>query len=353
MIHPYALLSDQHAHNWSVFATTGSDGVNSRLRKLCNEMERAATELKAAGGSLMVFAGDLFHERGKIDPEVFNPVHDTIAEILNGGVEIIAIPGNHDLKGRETTKLGNAMQSLGKLPGFRVITAPAKVTVAGCDLLLVPWMSSTFVLKALLDSNLVADSNTDLILHAGIDGVLPGMPDHGLSSAYLAGLGFRRVFAGHYHHHKVMENGKVVSIGAMEHQTWRDVGSKAGFLLVYPDRIDYRASHSPEFVEITGDTKEEDIPLLVDGNYVRIRGRKITNAEVDVLRGSLRDMGAVGTTIEVLPEEIAPRTGSVKASTISLESSVDSYVDSLSLPTADQVKSLANDILTGVKSVAA
>ena len=48
----------------------------------------------------------------------------------------------------------------------------------------------------------------------------------------LAKLGFRRVFAGHYHHHCSFEDGKVWSIGATTHQTASDIGTKAGFLLV-------------------------------------------------------------------------------------------------------------------------
>jgi len=41
----------------------------------------------------MIIAGDLFHTRGIIDPEVLNPLRDTITKILALGMEVNAIPG--------------------------------------------------------------------------------------------------------------------------------------------------------------------------------------------------------------------------------------------------------------------
>jgi len=353
---PYALLSDQHAHGWSAFATIGPNGVNTRLQWILDEMARAATELLAAGGDTMIFAGDLFHERGKIDPEVFNPVHDTIRNILSRGVQIIAIPGNHDLKGKNTTKLGNAMQSLGALEGFTMLTQPAFYEISRSRLwnaALVPWFNDLVDLRKAINEFGGDRSNADLIIHAGIDGVLPGMPDHGLTAKELAGYGFKRVFAGHYHHHKAMEGDKVFSIGALTHQSWRDIGSKAGFLLVYPDRVDYRASRAPSFIEIDSSVPEEEIPLLVEGNYARIRGRKLSGAKVNELREELTSHGAIGSLIEVLPEEVVARDGSVKTTGATLETSVESFIDGMSVDHAADVKRHALEVLASVRSVAA
>ena len=59
----YVQLSDLHFHNWSAFAKTNDDGVNSRLRIILNETIRAAhklKELRKAKGGTMVLGGDLF-----------------------------------------------------------------------------------------------------------------------------------------------------------------------------------------------------------------------------------------------------------------------------------------------------
>mgnify|MGYP002737179058 CR=1 FL=1 len=352
----YAILSDQHAHKWSQFATTDADGVNSRLRFMLCEMERAADELLAARGKHMVFAGDLFHVRGSIDPEVFNPVWDTIVRILNRGVRIYAIPGNHDLSTRDTTVLGNAIQTLSRLENFHVITEPAATILSGMKVALVPWYSKIEDLKKAL-GQLMDDIETsdpvglyDLVMHAGISGVLPNL-DHGLSAEEVAGWGFKRVFAGHYHNHKIMEDGKVVSIGALTHQTFSDVGTKAGFLLVDNANVSYRASRAPSFVDIDPDTDEEEIPLRADGNFVRVRGFKLTDKEVNVMRQGLLDMGARGVTIQVAREVSTARSTST-AKGMSLEASVSDYVDKLGLADTTAIRQGCEEILSHIRSVA-
>jgi DNA repair exonuclease SbcCD nuclease subunit len=351
MSKPWLLLSDLHCHQWSAFSTTLPDGMNSRLAMIIAEIERAAQELKAAGGDLIVLAGDLFHTRGSIAPEVFNPVYETFRRLCEDDFGILAIPGNHDLAGKETTELGNAMQSLGALDCFTVITEPR--LLPGIGLAFIPWCSSYADLRkkadALATSYDVRD--VDLIIHAGVNGVLMGMPDHGLDSAEVASWGYRRVFCGHYHNHKVMEDGKVVSIGALTHQTWSDVGTKAGFLLVTDESVAYRATQAPAFVDIDADTEEEDIPLLVDGNFVRIRGLKLTDLEVNQMRAEFERLGAKGIVFQTAKVSVSARTGSatpVKART--LTDSVMAYVDKEVSDHKHAVAKACEDILAAVTS---
>src|SRR5690349_9573673 len=120
----YGISSDQHCHDWSQFATVDADGVNSRLRIILDELERSAAAVLASGGDTLYLAGDLFHVRGKIDPEVLNPTIECFKRICATGVKVYAITGNHDLKGKNSTKLGNAMQSLDELDGFTAVTEP-------------------------------------------------------------------------------------------------------------------------------------------------------------------------------------------------------------------------------------
>lgn len=355
MSRPYAILSDIHAHSWSMFAKTNEDGVNSRLQIIIDEIDRAATELDRLGGHEIILAGDLFHVRGSIDPEVFNPVHAKIQKLCEEGFHFRAIPGNHDLKGKETTELGNAIQTLGALEGFQVISAASFVPLCDEGVMMLPWCSKTEDLKAKavkLAATKGGVSTIDLIIHAGIDGVLPGLPDHGLTAEEIASWGFRRVFAGHYHNHKVLEGGKVISIGATTHQTFGDVGTKAGFLLVWPDRIEYRASHAPQFVDLTADTDPDEIPLLVDGNYVRVRGLKMTDVEVNQMREELVKMGAKGTSFQVAREVTTARTGGKPAKAKRLEELVAAYIDASESPHIAAAKAMAEDILTAVRAPA-
>ena len=348
----YALLSDQHGHKWSQFATTDADGVNSRLRFMLSEMERAADELLAAGGTHMVFAGDLFHVRGSIDPEVFNPVWDCIVRILNRGIRICAIPGNHDLASRDTRELSSAIQALSQLKYFYVFNSPEIVNVGKQRVAMVPWCSKLDDLRLAVNMLSVAEdpADVDLVIHAGIEGVITGL-DHGLTASEVAGWGFKRVFAGHYHNHKLLEDGKVISIGALTHQTFSDVGTKAGFLLVDPKTVAYRASRAPQFVDIDLNTDEEEIPLRADGNFVRVRGFKLTDKEVGTMRQGLLDMGARGVTIQVAREAPTARSSSA-AKGMSLDDSVAGFIDTMGAADPAAIRGACGAILAKVRSLA-
>jgi len=348
MLNPRCVVSDMHFHGWSQFAKPSADGINSRLRIAIDELERAADTLLKAGGTRMIIAGDTFHVRGSIDPEVFNPVHEAFCRILARGVSIEAIVGNHDLKGKETTELGNAIQTLGALEGFTVIT---EICVRQ-GIVFVPWISSADGVRAAVDaiaSSLTSTGDFDLILHTGINGVLIDVPDHGLSIEEIAKWGFKRVMSGHYHHHKYLENG-IYSIGALVPQTWSDVAAKAGFLIVDDESVRWNASRAPSFVDIDENTDPEEIPLIVDGNYVRIRGLKMTNEQIKQMGEELRAMGAAGVSFQVAREVISARTGSAPAKITSLEASIAKYInDTIGDPA---VIDACREIMTAVTTVA-
>lgn len=322
----YAVSSDQHAHEWSAFATTNADGVNSRLAIILGEVERAARELLAAGGNTLFLAGDLFHVRGKIDPEVLNPTIDTFKRILGMGVRVHAIAGNHDLKGKHANKLGNAMQSLDELPGFNAITTPTLVKLyengqPDTEIMMIPWIEDLDELRSIATNHVM--SSRDLIIHAPLNGVIKGLPDHGLDPVEVKAWGYRRVFIGHYHHHQEPQPG-VFSIGATTHQTWSDPGTRAGFLLVDDTAVDFRESMAPQFVNID-DVADID-PVTVAGNYVRLRFKDADADTLSAAREALKDAGALAWVDHSSKKREVTRGKSSSTANVTLEVSVASYV---------------------------
>lgn len=335
----YVVISDIHAHRWSLFSEVGKNGVNTRLQIILDEMLRAAQTLIDQGGQHMIIAGDIFHVRGSIDPEVLNPVQQTIRAIMDMGVRIFAIPGNHDLSSKETTSLGSSVQTLSEtfseLGGFYVENEPAFDSIA--KFAFVPWISNTETLLKEIDQ--LGDrmhragedvQHFDLFIHAGIDDVLPNMPAHGLTASKLADLGFGRVFAGHYHNHKDLGHG-VYSIGATTHQTWGDVGSRAGFLMVDDKSVAFHDSRAPKFIDVSG-MSEEDMVLTVPGNYVRFRGEAMTLDQIRELREFLSDNDAKGVSIQVTRSVVNARKSGGSGAT--MLSSIEAYIDDASSFTA-------------------
>lgn len=318
---PYVLVSDVHCHNWSQFAKVGEDGVNTRLRIILDELKRAAETVLAAGGDSMRVAGDLFHVRGKIEPSVFNPTYDTFREITEMGVHVEIIPGNHDLEGANAERLGNAMQQLEQIDGVQVAVEPLNDN-AVCML---PWIEDLDELREIAKK--FADGR-DLIIHAPLNGVIKGIPDLGLDPDEVAAWGFKRVFIGHYHNHKQF-NGGVYSVGATTHQTWSDPGTKAGFLMVYEDRVEHIDSEAPKFINI--DKMSELNPHnigKVAGNYVRLRFVDAEESDVKAAKVKLENGNAAGWVDHSSKKRPTIRANGASGKNLTVEASVANFAES-------------------------
>ncbi|MCY1202263.1 hypothetical protein D9M72_137470 [compost metagenome] len=367
----YALMADLHMHQWSAFASMNPDGVNNRLRGLLDEIGRACKELLQANDTdtnpTVIMAGDVFHVRGSVNPVVLNSLIDCLAACHKQyGTRFVIIPGNHDLAGRDSERLGSAVTALEC--DYVTVTADT-LTLAEHRVAMIPWHESIESLKAEIlrvRDELVGSTTEgsvadwDLVLHAPIDGVIDGLPSHGLDPAWLSETGFRRVYSGHYHNHKVFPAGlavtEVVSIGALAHHTWSDVGTKAGFLLVDEDKMTWRKSHLPQFVDLSQLVAFDpnDVPLLVDGNYVRVRVEADKSKEVETARKELMDMGAMAVLVQAMPKAAAVRAGATVATVnagASLEASVSEFIKGMTgLADSIRVATAAMDVLASVET---
>lgn len=354
---PYALISDVHLHSWSAFAEVGRDGVNSRLQIILDEVIRAARALADRGGRHIFCAGDLFHVRGHIAPSVLNPALDVFESLIRDGFKVAVIPGNHDLEGRESARLSNAVTALEKV-GVVVANESAVLPLDGKGVALIPWQPTVDELKECLgvlseqaEKAGYTAASLDVIIHAPVDGVLIGIPSHGLTAEMLAGYGFGRVFAGHYHNHVDFGNG-VYSVGATTHQTWSDVGTRAGFLLVGPDGVEFNPSLAPCFVDLTEDSLEGDLATFVEGHYVRARIEIDAESHVAELRERLLKQGAKGVVVYPIKKSaVVSRTGATVAAGASLSQSIFEFIREKGYSNPEMLGALCEEILVQAGSV--
>lgn len=322
---PYLLWSDSHFHNWSAFASETEEGLNSRLAIQLSEARRAYTMLKNEGGDTAIHAGDLFHVRGNLKPSVLNAVNDFFRDMADEGFETAILSGNHDLETNVSKSLTSAVSAVrrkGVEPVNYVATFPETRTI------MVPWHPGTVELMETLEGIMGSFPDYrqyDLIIHAPVNDVLINIPNTGLNAETLGGLGFKRVFAGHYHNHKSFCDGKVYSIGALCHQTWGDVESQAGFMLVWPDKVKFVASSAPQFVRLPVGADDEDM-LICDGNYVRADIEDPTPARMEELRKYVMSHGAAGCTVRAIVKSKSVREkGSTVTAMDSLGESIYKY----------------------------
>lgn len=349
----YTLCADLHLHNWAQFSRPDERGINTRLTSTL-DVFRDACALAAANCSKRVYiAGDVFHERGWINPSVLNPtlqVFDDVTKTYE--LEVRILPGNHDLASRECDWLGSSIVALGELDRVTITHEP---TVFDDDrVVLVPWVERheklALVIQQQVDDLLRAGlkpGDYDLILHTGVEGVLSGV--HGWQANELEAYGFRNVFTGHYHHHCALGTKKsVVSIGALTHQTWSDVDTLAGWLDVEDDSYSFIESQAPKFMDF--DTSSTDLTPYA-GNYVRVRGLTLEQAEIRAMRDAIMDAGALGVSMEVAAKSnVIPRSGAIVGKSITLESSVAAFVQATEVDRTAAVHAAAINVLAQAKA---
>ncbi|BBI61764.1 hypothetical protein HSBAA_30700 [Vreelandella sulfidaeris] len=170
----------------------------------------------------------------------------------------------------------------------------------------------------------------------------------------LACFGFKNVFVGHYHNFKRVRPG-VFSVGALTHQNWGDVNSKAGYLIVQDkgtvSDVQHFETDAPKFIDM--EDIEVDDADRVAGNYVRARIEIDEDKEVVAYRELLVDeLGAAAALIlPVRKEKAVTRKGAAKTSLDRLEDSVTHFISASSSIDADLKADVNAAVLTTLAEV--
>ena len=359
----YGLCADAHFHNWSLFSSQDDQGVNTRLKGMLKEFRRLCEATKKAGGKRVYVAGDVFHVRGTLKTSVLNPV---VAEFITCAdefdLQIRIMAGNHDLEGAEVTFAGNATVQLAHSTCEdepEVSTVPCRWFYDDDMVAVVPWQNTREgminavdeIIKEIKDGG-HDPKDVDLLLHTGINGVIIGMPDHGWAPEELADFGFKRVFSGHYHQHKVFDlpDCQVVSIGALTHQTWGDVGTTAGWIIVDEDDFEQIEAKTPKFMDLHEDYEIDDYA----GNYVRVRGIELEEKDIRELKDALYEAGAKGVVIHaVAKSKVTTRNGKSAGKAVKMEESINDWITSneeIEEKSRQDVSKLALEVLTEARA---
>lgn len=342
------IISDTHFHNWTAFVT--NNGMfNSRLLAQIEAFEQAVNHaIEEAGGPenlLVCHGGDMFHTRGSVPTSVLNMVSLVIKRYVTDGVRFLVIPGNHDLESKDIESLHQASQFF-LSHGQNGVDCRGLIYEPESNTLMLAWMSDQEkMLKSvgLWWGTVVDDKEKiDLFLHAPLNNVIPGLPNHGIDPAELAKFGFRNVFVGHYHNHKVFP-GNVVSIGALMHQSFGDVGSKAGYIIqeiATGDWQHFETTH-PRFIDLDDDLLKTDdslLELITAGNFIRVKTAESDELKIAGIRNRVEHpLGAKACTIIARPAPTAGTTrtvgsmGIATAGSVKLEEAVSSFIKGLSL----------------------
>lgn len=299
--YPYLIISDIHLHNWSTFANIDANGINDRLQVILDAIKEAAYELRSVGGSDVVITGDLFHTRGSVKPSVLNPAVDLFKLLAGEGFTFHFIAGNHDLEGKESDRLGNAASSLGLIDGFNIYDT---ITLVDDKFLFIPWIEKAENVYLAAKNITSKKRNLTIFCHVGLSGVVPSIIGNVLNPDDILKLEIDKLFAGHFHNH-VNFHDKIFSVGALTHQTWRDVNSVAGYLIVYEDKVVQKETKAPKFM-LYDDT------ATIKNNYVKIKNLVLTDEEAADLVQKIKKDGCLAVLDQSERPTVVSRDFSVK-----------------------------------------
>ncbi|QSV17139.1 metallophosphoesterase family protein [Photobacterium ganghwense] len=349
----FGIISDTHYHAFTQFAKTSAAGENSRLAEQLSATIEAAKLMKKAGCDRLYHAGDMFHVRGNVSPLVLNRVIECYSKIINEvGLEVRILAGNHDLETKESVFYASTSSALQSI-GAEIVCGSTPKFFHDDKVMMLSWHDNSAELLSKLKkakSELDEDAcNWNAIIHAPVNGVIMGLPDVGIDAGELAEIGFGKVFSGHYHNHKRM-NDTVISVGALTHHNWGDIGSLAGCVIVGGTGITHFETSAPKFLDLA-DCDEREIA----GNYVRAKGTVESDEEALLRRKSLEALGAKGIVCSFVKSTTVVKSSSETSKIDSLRDSVGAYCKSYAVTGGVDEKRLfgvCEDILTEAEGLA-
>lgn len=249
----FLVFSDFHAHNFAEGASRVEHEVlpglfNSRLIAAGKAIDQICDYAKDNGIELVLFAGDMFHSRSKLDVDVVNVLHYHLRK-LSECTTVYAIAGNHDY----ADKFGN-IHSLSPLAdSIRILEGNGCVglTEVGSQytqILIsgVPYTDSLEEAKIRLqrsaDFGILGDEAAYKILlaHLGMQGAKVGsdyvlIEKTDIQVSDVPYDSFDVCLFGHFHEHQqLFGNGWYV--GATFQHNWGDANTKRGFLDITLDK---------------------------------------------------------------------------------------------------------------------
>jgi len=220
--------------------------------------------LDALGIKTVVHLGDLVDRRKYVAFVTANRMRRMFVDpIIDRGIELIILPGNHDLPFKNLVSINAERELLAPHPLIRVVETARVWNLGGLPVLMLPWIC---------DEN--RQSSLDMIRHAttpacmghlelsGFEMHRGQMAEHGMSPATLSH--FRVVLSGHYHHKS--SKGNVHYLGAPYEMTWSDYDDPRGFHVFDTETLELDFCRNPNsvFAKLYYDDADTRVELLDD-----------------------------------------------------------------------------------------
>lgn len=300
------IFSDLHVHPHKK--------SSERLGHCLEALDWAFREAKKRSISNVVFLGDLFHDRQKIDVLAYQKTFEVMeGHLSDGSLDVHLLLGNHDLWHYERLDV-SSVNPLRTLPGVTVVSGPSVREIRrGEERFLMGFLPYTHdpirdlkTVEMEWESKSVAKSRKVLGAHIAVDGAVWNTRYKTMSDVTVEHEGdmvrvgpeifheWDRVFLGHYHAPQKM-NERVEYVGSPLQLSFGEADQEK-HLVVYDtesDALEYVVNDfSPQHF-IINESQVDDSKLK--GNFVRLEVEDISGNQMADLRQKLVESAGVST----------------------------------------------------------
>lgn len=289
-----AVFSDLHAHNYKEFDKHSERTGSQRLDKIVDTLLFIRDDCVKRGIKYVLFSGDLFHIRARVNTTVYNAMYDTIKTFHEHGLELIGIAGNHDQTDNSDVPQ-HSLHAFNDLPGVHIYGdldthfIPEWET-DDKDLLIhcVPYSKNAQRIKDWIGTMADRyqgdkDTNHICLFHLGISGAFVGSGSYPMADAFnpedLKPDFYKYIIGGHFHRAQFIQGyPHFLYTGAPIEHSFSDEGEDKGYYIIDTSKrwdVSFVPTPAPKFNTVTSaDLHHPDFENLLlsyeyHGDYVR------------------------------------------------------------------------------------
>jgi DNA repair exonuclease SbcCD nuclease subunit len=292
-----ACFGDLHAHVFKEFDRKTDRTGSQRLDYIVDTLIYIRDYCVKENIKYILFAGDAFHVRSRVNTIVYNAIYDTLKTFHEYGLEVIGIAGNHDQHDNSDIP-PHSLHAFNDIEGIDIYGDLDIHTLYDgletVDIYCVPYSKNAQRIKDWIAEAETYTQPSDrysriCLFHLGISGGFVGKGNYPMADAFqpddLRPDFFKYIVGGHFHRRQLIGGYlNFLYTGAPIQHSLSDEGEDKGFYILDTSKrwdIAFVPVPNPQFITMSMyDVANEDMQLIADeGHYVRLQ---VTESELPV-----------------------------------------------------------------------
>lgn len=248
-------FGDLHGHIYREFNHSSDLTGSTRLDSIISVLRQMKVYCTVNKIKHVLFAGDLYHTRGRVSTVVYNAIYDEIKSFTEEGIEVLMIPGNHDDTDNSDLPK-HSLHTFKDIEGITVVDTLKVVEFGGQKIACCRYSKNTEMIMDFINGINEKDDVT-LLGHLGISGAFVGKGSYPMQDAFsledLRPDYFKFIILGHFHKKQYLGGDKrFLYTGSPLQHSFNDEGATCGFHVIDFIKEDtmFIKSDAPEFVTL-------------------------------------------------------------------------------------------------------